>query len=72
MSGSANSALQSSSAELNQGLTRILNALNELAGKITNTSTQLGTHDEDAAQEIRSAAQATGSPMVKSILTGQA
>jgi WXG100 family type VII secretion target len=72
MSGAANTALQNSSSELNQGLTRILNALDELAGKISNTSTQLGTHDDEAAQEIRSAAQATGNPMVKSILTGQA
>jgi uncharacterized protein YukE len=69
MSGSANTALQNASAQLNQGLTTILNALNGLAGKISNASTQLGHHDEDAASEIRAAAETTGNSSVVNILT---
>jgi WXG100 family type VII secretion target len=70
MRGNANNALQSVSGELNHGLTTILNALDELAGKISNASTQYGVHDDDAAQEIRSAAQATHNSSVISALRG--
>ncbi len=71
MSGSANTALQNVSGELNQGLTTVLNALDGLAGKISNASKQYGVHDDDAAQEIRAAAGATGDSSVKNILTGK-
>jgi uncharacterized protein YukE len=71
MSGSANTALQNVSGELNQGLTTILNALDELAGKISNASKQYGVHDDDAAQEIRAAAQSTGDSSVVGFLTGK-
>jgi WXG100 family type VII secretion target len=69
-SGSANAALQNVSAELNNGLTTILNALDELSGKISNASSQFGVHDEDAAQEIRAAAEATSNSAVISALRG--
>ena len=55
MSGAANSALQSVSADLNEGLRTILNALSELASKISDASKQYGTHDEEAASDIRNA-----------------
>jgi WXG100 family type VII secretion target len=64
MSGAANNALQSVSTELNSGLTKVINALDELSGKISNASSQYGVHDEDAAREIRAAAQATGNTSV--------
>lgn len=70
MRGNANNALQSVSGELNHGLTTILNALDELAGKISNASTQYGVHDDDAAQEIRSAAHATHNSSVIHALRG--
>lgn len=70
MRGSANNALQSVSAELNSGLTKILNALDELAGKISSASTQYGVQDEDAATEIRQAAEATGNSTVIAALRG--
>jgi WXG100 family type VII secretion target len=70
MSGSANNALQSVSGELNSGLTTILNALDELSGKISNASSQYGVNDEDAAQEIRAAAEATGNSTVIDVLRG--
>lgn len=55
MSGAANAALQSVSADLNDGLRTILNALSELASKISDASTQYGSHDEEAATDIRNA-----------------
>jgi WXG100 family type VII secretion target len=67
--GQANSALQGVSAELNDGLRKILNALDELAGKMSNASKQFGVNDDDAASEIRSAAAAAGGN-VSSILRG--
>ncbi|MFC7548814.1 WXG100 family type VII secretion target [Plantactinospora sp. GCM10030261] len=70
MRGSANNALQGVSAELNSGLTTILNALDELAGKISSASTQYGVQDEDAANEIRQAAEATGNSTVIAALRG--
>lgn len=70
MAGRANVALQDVSVQLNDGLTRILNALDELAGKMSNASTQFGVQDEDAANEIRQAAAATGDTSVTSILRG--
>lgn len=70
MEGAANNALQGVSVQLNDGLTTIINALDELAGKMSSASQQYGTHDDDAAQEIRSAAAATGDSSVVSILRG--
>ncbi len=70
MAGSANNALQGVSVQLNDGLTKIINALDELSGKMSNASQQYGVNDEDAAQEIRSAAAATGDSSVISILRG--
>ncbi len=70
MAGTANAALQGSSIQLNDGLTKILNALDELAGKMGDASTRYGVNDEDAAQEIRAAAAATGNSTVISVLRG--
>lgn len=70
MSGSANAALQNVSADLNNGLTKILNALDELSGKISNASTQFGVQDDDAASTIRNAAAATGDSAVITALRG--
>lgn len=70
MRGTANNALQSVSADLNNGLTKILNALDTLAGKISDASTQYGVNDEDAAQTIRQAAGETGDSAVISALRG--
>lgn len=68
--GSANNALQGVSTELNDGLRKIMNALDELAGKMSNASKQFGVNDDDAANEIRSAAASTGNGSVVSILRG--
>ncbi|WIM97984.1 WXG100 family type VII secretion target [Actinoplanes oblitus] len=68
--GTANNALQDVSVQLNDGLTKIINALDELAGKMSSASKQYGVHDEDAAQEIRAAAASTGDSSVISILRG--
>jgi uncharacterized protein YukE len=70
MSGSANNALQSTSQELNDGMTKILNALDELSGKISSASTEFGVQDDDAASTIRNAAAATGDGAVISALRG--
>ncbi|UWP80474.1 WXG100 family type VII secretion target [Dactylosporangium fulvum] len=70
MSGAANNALQGSSAQLNQGLTKMLNALDDLAGKISNASSTFGVNDEDAANDIRAAAAATGDSTVIAALRG--
>lgn len=70
MQGMANNALQDVSVQLNDGLTKIINALDELAGKMSSASKQYGVHDEDAAQEIRSAAASTGDSSVIGILRG--
>jgi hypothetical protein len=71
MAGSANAALQEVSQNLNEGLRKVLNALDDLAGKMSNASSQYGVHDGDAAAEIRAAAQATGDASITSILTGR-
>ena len=70
LKGSANVALQDVSVQLNDGLTKILNALDELSGKISDASTKFGVQDEDAAKEIRSAAAATENSGVISVLRG--
>jgi WXG100 family type VII secretion target len=68
--GSANTALQGVSAQLNDGLRGILNALDELAGKMSDASKQYGVHDEDAANSIRQAAASVGDGNVAAILRG--
>jgi WXG100 family type VII secretion target len=70
MSGSANNALQSVSGELNNGLMKILNALDELSGKISTASRDYGVQDDDAANTIRQAAAETGDGAVISALRG--
>ena len=70
MAGTANAALQDVSLQLNEGLKQVLNALDELAGKMSNASSQFGVNDEDAAREIRAAAASTGDSSVMSILRG--
>jgi WXG100 family type VII secretion target len=70
MAGRANAALQESSGQLNQGLKTVLDALDELAGKMSNASSQYGVQDEDAANEIRQAAASTGDTSVMNILRG--
>ncbi|AEV82479.1 hypothetical protein ACWT_1461 [Actinoplanes sp. SE50] len=68
--GSANNALQDVTGQLTEGLAKIVNALDELAGKMSSASKQYGTHDEDAAHDIRAAAASTGDGSVVSILRG--
>lgn len=68
--GEANNAFQGVSSQLNDGLTQILNALDELAGKMSDASKQYGVHDGDAASEIRQAAASVGGGSVASILRG--
>jgi hypothetical protein len=70
MSGSANNALQSVSGELNNGLIKILNALDTLSGQISTASKDYGVNDEDAANTIRQAAGETGDGAVISALRG--
>src|SRR5262249_28254169 len=68
--GSANTAFQNVSAQLNEGLRTILNALDELAGKMSSASKQFGVQDEDAANAITKAASSVHSGSVSSILRG--
>jgi WXG100 family type VII secretion target len=68
--GSANAAFQGASAQLNDGLTKILNALDELAGKMSDASKQFGVQDEDAAHTIQQAASSVHNGSVASILRG--
>jgi hypothetical protein len=69
MAGAANVALQDVSVQLNDGLKRVLDALDALAGKMSNASAQYGAHDGDAAAEIRAAAEATGNSFIVDTLT---
>jgi WXG100 family type VII secretion target len=68
--GSANTAFQGVSADLNDGLRKILNALDELAGKMSDASTQFGVQDDDAANTIRQAAASVHNGSVSTILRG--
>lgn len=70
MRGSANNALQEKSGQLNQGLRTVMDALDELSGKISNASTQYGVRDEEAAQDLRSIAGESGSTSVTTALRG--
>ena len=68
--GTANNALQDVSAQLNDGLRKIMSALDELAGKMSAASTTYGVNDEEAAQAIRSAAASGAGGSVVGILRG--
>ncbi|MEU4427309.1 WXG100 family type VII secretion target [Actinoplanes sp. NPDC024001] len=68
--GTANNALQDVSVQLNDGLSKIMAALNELGGKMSSASTTFGTSDEEAAQSIRTAAASGADSSVVSILRG--
>jgi hypothetical protein len=70
LAGTANSTLQNVSINLNDGLARILNALDDLAGKISSASSTFGVRDQDAARDIQAAAAATGDGTIMSVLRG--
>ncbi|MFC4064070.1 WXG100 family type VII secretion target [Actinoplanes subglobosus] len=67
--GTANNALQDVSAQLNDGLAKIMQALDELGGKMSAASQTYGVNDDEAAQAIRGAA-AGGDSAVLSALRG--
>ncbi|WP_229073872.1 WXG100 family type VII secretion target [Actinoplanes sp. DH11] len=67
--GTANNALQDVSVQLNDGLSKIMSALNELGGKMSAASTTYGVNDEEAAQSIRGAGAGADTSVV-SILRG--
>lgn len=69
MRGEANNALQMKSAELNRGLRTVLDALDELSGKISKASTQYGAQDDEAARDLRAIAADSGGSVV-SVLRG--
>jgi uncharacterized protein YukE len=56
MNGKAYNAFAGVSHELNQNLKIILDALDDLAGKMSNASSEYGLHDGDAARTIMNAA----------------
>ena len=60
MAGSTYGALSSVSGQLDDGLKKILQALNDLAGKMSDAALKYGSHDSDAAQEINSVAAGVG------------
>jgi uncharacterized protein YukE len=71
MRGAANNALQEKSVQLNEGLQKVMDALDELSGKISNASTQYGVQDGEAAQTLQSiASDYSGSSGVASVLRG--
>ncbi|GIF37610.1 WXG100 family type VII secretion target [Actinoplanes xinjiangensis] len=68
--GTANNALQDVSAQLNDGLAKIMQALDELGGKMSSASQTYGVNDDEAAQAIRGAATGGGDSAVLSALRG--
>lgn len=58
--GTANNALQDVSVQLSDGLNKIMQALDELGGKMSSASVAYGVNDDEAAQAIRGAATAGG------------
>ncbi|MBB4749313.1 WXG100 family type VII secretion target [Actinoplanes lobatus] len=68
--GTANNALQDVSAQLNDGLTKIMQALDELGGKMSAASQTYGTNDEEAAQDLRAAAAGGADSSVINALRG--
>lgn len=69
MAGATYGALSSVSGQLDDGLKKILQALNDLAGKMSDASLKYGSHDSDAAQEINSVAAGAGGD-IASLLRG--
>jgi WXG100 family type VII secretion target len=70
--GVARDAFQGATYQLNDGLTTILRALDTLAGKMSNASTQFGVHDGDAAADITRAAQANHDTTAMQVMRGLA
>ena len=70
MAGAANAALQDVAVRLNDGLKKVLNSLDELAGKMSSASAQYGVHDGDAAAEIRKAGDAVGDSFITNTMLG--
>lgn len=67
--GATGTALGNASDQLNRGLTTILNALEELAGKINRAGSHYTLRDQDSARTITSAAGGDGG--VLNILQGK-
>jgi WXG100 family type VII secretion target len=65
MNGQAYQAFAGVSGDLNRNLTTILNALDELAGKMSNASSQYGVHDGDAARTITNAASGDAATLLR-------
>ena len=70
MAGQANNALQDVSAQLNDGLSKIMAALDELGGKMTDAAGRYTINDEDAAADIRNAPGASTDSSVVNALRG--
>jgi len=70
MRGAAANALQEKSAQLNDGLKKVMDALDWLSGQISNASRQYGVQDDEAAQQLRSIAADSGSGLVSQVLRG--
>jgi len=68
--GTANNALQDVSAQLNDGLNKIMQALGELGGKMSAASQTYGVNDEEAAANLRNAAAGGGDTAVMNALRG--
>lgn len=68
--GTANNALQDVSAQLNDGLNKIMQALAELGGKMSAASQTYGVNDEEAATNLRNAAASGGDTAVMNALRG--
>ena len=69
MRGAAANALQEKSVQLNQGLKTVMDALDELSGKISNASAQYGVQDEEAARDLQAIGAESGGT-VASVLRG--
>ncbi|GAA1626807.1 WXG100 family type VII secretion target [Actinoplanes couchii] len=65
--GTANNALQDVSIQLNDGLSKIMQALDELGGKMTAASQTYGVNDDEAAQTIRGAAAGGDSAVINAL-----
>ena len=65
MRGAAANALQEKSVQLNQGLKTVMDALDELSGKISNASAQYGVQDEEAARTCRRSAPSRAAPWLR-------
>ncbi|MFC7533454.1 WXG100 family type VII secretion target [Actinoplanes sp. GCM10030250] len=68
--GTANNALQDVSVQLNEGLRKIMSALDELGGKMSSAASTFGANDDEAAQSIRAGAAPGLDQSVVNILRG--